>query len=213
MHVHSEYSPDSSNKIEEIAEKAGRLGIGVAVTDHNRIEGAVKLCKLKKVLVIPGIEVNSSEGLDLLFYFEELNRLVEFYEKIVLPNKKKNRFGDSKMPALDLLKEAKMYNGLGVIAHPYRITPRKLLRLFFSRKIKKIAETAEAIEAANSSCSKANNKKASELAKKINKSMVGGSDSHKIKTIGQVLTCVKDGKNVQFFLKQIRMKKNLIIKN
>ena len=60
-HFHSHY-PDGHNSIEAIAQKARQLGIGVAVTDHNEIRGAVEIAQYRDILSIPGIEMTSSEG-------------------------------------------------------------------------------------------------------------------------------------------------------
>ena len=89
MHVHTEFSPDSKSKAKDIIKRAEQLGIGIGIADHNQIKGAVKVCSSKKAIFIPGIEVNSTEGLDILFYFANLKDLKEFYKKTVEPNKKK----------------------------------------------------------------------------------------------------------------------------
>ena len=62
MHFHSRYS-DGANMIKSIVGRAKKLGIGIAVTDHNDIRGAVRLDNYKDdLLTIPGIEVTSQEG-------------------------------------------------------------------------------------------------------------------------------------------------------
>ena len=42
LHFHSHYS-DGFNTVKAIAHKAFELGIGIAVTDHNEIRGAVEI--------------------------------------------------------------------------------------------------------------------------------------------------------------------------
>ncbi|MCW4035082.1 MAG: PHP domain-containing protein, partial [Candidatus Bathyarchaeota archaeon] len=62
FHVHTCYSGDSTITLEQVVSYAKKRGLdGVAVTDHNTVEGALKL-KTKEILVIPGIEVSTSQG-------------------------------------------------------------------------------------------------------------------------------------------------------
>ena len=42
MHFHSHFS-DGLDSIDKIADRARKLNIGVAVTDHNEIQGALKI--------------------------------------------------------------------------------------------------------------------------------------------------------------------------
>jgi len=63
MHVHSCYSLDSLITPEELVFYAKKRGLnGIAVTDHDRLDGALKIAAETDFLVIPGIEVRSSEG-------------------------------------------------------------------------------------------------------------------------------------------------------
>ena len=71
-HFHSSYS-DGLNRIDKIVERARRLGIGIAITDHNEIRGALEIDQYKDVLSIPGIELTVAEGSHLLVYFYEQN--------------------------------------------------------------------------------------------------------------------------------------------
>ena len=42
LHFHSKYS-DGNNAVSSIAKRALELGIGIAITDHNEIKGAVEI--------------------------------------------------------------------------------------------------------------------------------------------------------------------------
>ena len=42
MHVHTHYT-DGLSSVEEIAHRVRELGIGIAITDHNDIRGAVEI--------------------------------------------------------------------------------------------------------------------------------------------------------------------------
>jgi predicted metal-dependent phosphoesterase TrpH len=62
LHVHTCYSRDSSITLQQVVSFAKKRGLdGVAVTDHNTVEGALKM-KTRDILVVPGIEVSTSNG-------------------------------------------------------------------------------------------------------------------------------------------------------
>jgi predicted metal-dependent phosphoesterase TrpH len=63
LHVHTCYSCDSIITPEDLVFYAKKRGLdGVAVTDHDRIDGALKIAKETDFLIIPGIEVSSLNG-------------------------------------------------------------------------------------------------------------------------------------------------------
>lgn len=69
LHVHTCYSPDSNTSLETVIEIARRRGLGmVAITDHNRLEGALRSWELAPELVIVGEEIRTTEG-ELLCFF------------------------------------------------------------------------------------------------------------------------------------------------
>lgn len=65
LHVHTHYSRDCSTTLEDIISfsKKKRLS-GVAITDHDTVEGALRLLNMESngLIVIPGIEVSTDEG-------------------------------------------------------------------------------------------------------------------------------------------------------
>ena len=63
LHVHSCYSNDSIITPEELVFYAKEHGLdAVAVTDHDRIDGALKIAEERDFLIIPGIEISSLNG-------------------------------------------------------------------------------------------------------------------------------------------------------
>lgn len=64
LHVHTRYSYDSTITLDEIVAYSQKRGLdGVAITDHDVVEGALKLVqKVKELVVIPGVEVTTSRG-------------------------------------------------------------------------------------------------------------------------------------------------------
>ena len=69
LHLHTCYSPDSNSSLESIIKRCQKLGIGcVAITDHNTIEGALRMKEIAPFPVIIGEEVMSSSG-EIIGYF------------------------------------------------------------------------------------------------------------------------------------------------
>jgi len=64
LHVHTNYSYDGFTKIDEAIACAKQRGLnGIAVTDHNTIEGALNALERKTdIIIIPGIEINTEKG-------------------------------------------------------------------------------------------------------------------------------------------------------
>src|SRR5262249_33452706 len=63
LHLHSRYSHDSSTKLESLIERCREVGLDrIALTDHNTVEGALKLAQLAPELAIVGEEAKTREG-------------------------------------------------------------------------------------------------------------------------------------------------------
>ena len=63
LHIHTHYSYDSLITPEELVYYARKHGLdAVAITDHDRIDGALKIAKETDFPIIPGIEVSSLNG-------------------------------------------------------------------------------------------------------------------------------------------------------
>ena len=72
LHVHTCYSPDSITSLEEVIEAVHRRGLHkIAVTDHNRLEGALRLREMSPKLVIVGEEIRTTVGELLCFFLEK----------------------------------------------------------------------------------------------------------------------------------------------
>jgi len=72
LHVHTCYSPDSLTSLESVIEIARQRGLDkVAITDHNRLQGALRLRELAPELVIVGEEIRTTEGELLCFFLTE----------------------------------------------------------------------------------------------------------------------------------------------
>ena len=72
MHIHTRHS-DAAISIPSLLTRAKQLGAGVAITDHNEIQGVIEAYQHSSgVLVIPGIELSALEGPHVLLYFLSL---------------------------------------------------------------------------------------------------------------------------------------------
>lgn len=221
MHIHTKYSHDSLTNIKHLLKKASELKIGLAITDHCRAEGAIEACKQKKVLVIPGIEVNSRENKEILLYFYSPRDLWDFYSKNIerqLLHLKHHKVGMAKTVAAfklglgmdEIVELADEYNCVKSIPHPFTFPRRRSHRFFTKSKRRKVLEKIDAIEVLNASMLPRMNKLAINWAVKEDKAYTGGSDAHIISEVGHALVACK-ADDVEGFLDYIRKKKNFVM--
>ncbi|HHE36705.1 MAG TPA: PHP domain-containing protein [Candidatus Woesearchaeota archaeon] len=219
MHVHSKYSHDTRTPLKSILNKAEKQGIGVAITDHVRAEGALEACKQRRVMIIPGIEVNSKENKELLLYFYSAKDLEEFYEKYVKNNRLPIREPRTSLTRMmrsvrvnmgmsDIIEKADKYSCLKSIPHPYTYPPRRSHRFFARRK--QLLRKVDAVEVMNASLLPRMNRLALRWASKFRKCVTGGSDAHLIREVGHVVVACK-AQTTEEFLDCIKKKKNLVI--
>jgi len=166
LHVHSIHSNDGSATPKEIIGQARKHGVnGLAVTDHNTLEGAIQArseaAGMKDFVVVRGIEVSAKEGHVLVYGIDE---------PIV-----------KGLPSADVVRRAIELGGIAVAAHPFRfwtgIGEKTLRKVDFA-----------AIEGLNSRSHKAANARAREIAVELRKPSIGGSDAHVLGMIGVGVT-------------------------
>lgn len=122
LHIHSfgqggSYDvTDSTMTPENIVDTAIEKGLSViAITDHNEIDNikrALTHSEGKNILVIPGIEVSTTQG-HLLLYFEGFNEIRNFYGKLTISEDKER----CSQGITECLTIAEQYGGIGVLAH------------------------------------------------------------------------------------------------
>ncbi|HNY94161.1 MAG TPA: PHP domain-containing protein [Flexilinea sp.] len=72
FHLHTEYSPDSIAKLEDLYQKAQKIGLGkLIITDHNTIAGAVKIQRKYPDFVVIGEEILTTSGEILAYFVQE----------------------------------------------------------------------------------------------------------------------------------------------
>ncbi|MFB0543676.1 MAG: CehA/McbA family metallohydrolase [Candidatus Bathyarchaeia archaeon] len=183
LHVHTVYSKDSLIEIEGLVPRCRAAGLdGVAVTDHETLEGAWRAAeRCGDLLVIPGMEVETQEGHILAL---DVERPVE------------RRLGFR-----DTIERIDELGGTAVVAHPF-----SLLKPLLDVDVL-AASKPDAIEVANAASFPYSwmlriNKA---LAERFNLPMTGGSDAHIPETIGRSYTVVdSDSRSISDILEAIR---------
>ncbi len=159
MHTHSVYSPDGEVPVKDMLKIARKKGLGgIAITDHNEIKGALEARKLGIILVIPGIEVSTSEGHVLAYGVDCLIPRGLGIEETI------ERIHDC--------------GGIAVAAHPYRFWSG------IGEKNTK-AHGFDAVEVFNGRCKANSNKRAEKLVRELNRPFTAGSDAHRDAEIGK----------------------------
>jgi predicted metal-dependent phosphoesterase TrpH len=156
LHLHSCYSDDAVGSPEEIIKSLRKRGLsGMALTDHNTIEGSLKARKIapKDFLVIPGLEISTADG-----HLLALN---------VTENIPKG------LSVEDTVERILNIGGVPVVPHLFR-----LLSGIKKEKLTAIHTKLSVIEVFNG-CSVPNtNLKTAKVAHEFNLGGTGGSDSH-----------------------------------
>lgn len=156
LHTHTHHSIDSTTDPQRVALIARRRGLsGVAVTDHNTIRGGVEAAKYAEngIHIIVGSEVKTTIGDMICLFLNEEIRSKDPFEAMSL---------------------AKLQGGITILPHPFRSKRSPEAEATFLEAAAKV----DAIEVLNGRTSPSSNEKALLLARKLNKPVVAGSDSH-----------------------------------
>ncbi len=180
LHVHSSHSGDSKNRIEEVLDACVRKGLsGVAIMDHNSLEGSRYALSLKRddILIVPGMEISSAKGHILAYNVqEEVPRELEVAETI------------------DRIREQ---GGIAVAAHPYRMWSG------LGEEVT-MANDFDAIEVHNGRSTHSNNDQAAKLAARMCRPFTAGSDSHEPSTVGKAyFVTSRDCHSVEDVIKEV----------
>ena len=187
LHVHSSCS-DGRDGVEAILEAAVTKKLdGIAITDHESLEGsfeAERIVQERKldILVVPGVEVSTSDGHLLALGIREL------------PLK-----GRSPEETIEFVHQR---GGIAIVSHPYHLFRHAMFRI----------PACDAVEVYNSKyIFGIANWWAKRKAEQLGLPMVAGSDAHMAKTVGLGVTIVEveddsgnDGGVVSAVLEAIR---------
>lgn len=211
LHFHTHYS-DGNNSIEEIAKQAGKLGIGVAITDHNEIKGAVEIDSYKDILSVPGIEITSKEGTHILVYFYDVKSLKRFYKNDVKPFLGDTVMSSTSLKMEEIIKRARAFKTVTVFAHPFSPVFTGIYNSYFpEERLDRLFKMIDGVEVINSGNLKKWNLKCALLGFNLNKAIAGGSDGHTLVYLGKVVSYAQCKNSRKAFLDAVRKKQNKVI--
>lgn len=201
-HFHTEYSMDAVSELKTVVKLCEKNNMGVAITDHNEIQGNLKAQKMKSkdTLIIPSMEITTKLGPHLIPYFYQTSDLKEFYDKHLSSGLKKNPFYSDK-DYFELVDILKSYNCLICAPHPYGPGSTGVMRI---KEYGELIKKMDLIEGINGINLRSWNEDAIKLAIKLNKPMTAGSDGHASFELDNCLTYVKCDNDVNSFLDQLK---------
>ena len=186
LHIHSKYSEDATGSPKDIIKILQKKGLqGMAITDHNTVEGGLKALKVKpkEFIVIPGVEISTKDG-----HMLALN---------VTENIKKH------LTAEETVEKIIDTGGLPVVPHLFRN-----MSGIKKEKLRNIRTKISTIEVFNSCSLPQTNLKTAKIAKEYGLGGTGGSDAHDPIYAGYAYTTVDNSDiNIDSILSEINKKK------
>jgi predicted metal-dependent phosphoesterase TrpH len=165
-HIHSNCSHDSLMRPGRILKQAKKAGLtGVAITDHDTIRGSLEARKLEKEIGVTVIP-----GVEILTDSGDIIGLL-INEEI-----RSHRWDE-------VIDEIREQGGVAVLPHPYRS----------HRNIHELAKAVDLIEVWNARSTVEQNERALQLAGRLQKPGMYGSDAHTYAEIGNVSALVDPG--------------------
>jgi len=186
LHIHTQYSEDATGSLKNLIKILQKKGInGMAITDHNTVEGALKAIKIKTkdFVIIPGVEISTKDGhliaLNIKQNIQKHLSVEETVEKII-----------------DI-------GGIPIAPHLFRN-----MSGIKKEKFKNIKSKVNAIEVFNSCSLPQTNLKTAKIAKEFSLGGTGGSDSHDPIYAGYAYTTINTTDiNIDSILSEIMNKK------
>lgn len=183
IHTHTFHSFDSKASFEEIEKKERSAGIDwIAVTDHDTIEGALRLRERGGLNVIVGEEISTLMG-DVIGLF---------LEEEIPPH----------LPVEETIDAIRSQGGLVYIPHPF--DRRRKTRLF-REALERCVDRVDIIEVWNGRVAHPkDNEKAAEFARAGGIVGVAGSDAHSIREFGRAWMVMDPFPTAASFLESLR---------
>jgi len=183
LHVHTCYSYDSLLSLQRLAEVVSRRGLdGIAVLDHDEIEGALRLRQWAPFKVIVGEEIGTAHG--------GIGAL--FVEQRISPH----------LSAEETIARIREQDGLVFIPHPLaRGVPGRIQE----RQLYELIDQIDLLEGYNARTPfAADDRRARQLAARHGLPVAAGSDGHFACEIGRAWTELDDFDTPQQFLANLR---------
>lgn len=173
LHLHTSASWDCLSDPRAVLERARAQGYGrIAITDHDQLETALELAERHPDRVIPGEEVRTKEGVDVigLYLSEEIPRGT---------------------PARETIDRIRAQDGIPYLPHPYATGKGAGGRLADA-----LAPLCDVVEVFNARLhSPELNQRAEELALRHGRLCAAGSDAHTLGEIGNAFVEVRPHRN------------------
>lgn len=210
-HFHTHYS-DGYNSVAAIVKKARQLNIGIAITDHNEIRGAVELDRCKNLLTIPGIEITSAEGTHILVYFYDVKAMKSFYKNDLRPNMGSDVMNSTALEMEEIIARARNFETVVVFPHPYSATFTGIHNSYFSEeRLDRLFKRVDGIEVINAENLNKWNLRSALLGFNLDIGVTGGSDGHRLAQMGKVVSYASCKKDRRAFLDAIRNKQTKVV--
>ena len=168
LHIHSKYSEDATGTPGEIIKILQKKGFhGMAITDHNTVEGSRKALQIKpkNFIVIPGVEISTADG-----------HIIALNLKEILPRG---------LPVTETVEHILDKGGTPIVPHLFRkmsgIKPQNL---------QIIHQKIPAMEVFNGCSLPKTNIRTAQIAEQFNLGGTGGSDAHDPLFVGYGYTIV-----------------------
>ncbi|TVP42271.1 MAG: PHP domain-containing protein [Gemmatimonadales bacterium] len=173
LHLHTRGSWDSLSDPDAVLARARQRGVGrIAVTDHNRLDVALAMAERHPDEVIPGEEVKTAEGIDVigLYLSEEIPKGT---------------------PMVETCRRIRAQGGIVYLPHPYAAGKGGS-----GRYAEELAPEVDVIEVFNARLrSRRANRRAAELADRTGRLRGAGSDAHTPGEVGNAWVEVQDHPN------------------
>jgi predicted metal-dependent phosphoesterase TrpH len=183
LHLHSSFSHDSRTSLEALIERSRNCGLDrIALTDHNTVEGALRLARIAPELTIVGEEAKTREG-----------------EVIGL-------FITRRLPPFLRPEEVHEMGGLTYVPHPFDRNRSH----FRAERIVELADRIDIIEVHNPWCEPGANAAAARMAAELNKVKATGSDAHSAHELGRSWMEMDDYADVADFLDKLKDARHVV---
>ena len=161
FHIHTKYSFDSLMDPKKVLKICKEIGVDtVCITDHNTILGSIKAKKFENEI---GVSVISGEEVRTQY-----GEVIGIYINEGIKSKDFD----------EVIDEIRSQGGLSVLSHPFR----------GHKKVEYLASRVDVIEVWNGHSTPDENAKAFELALKLKKPAIVGSDAHFYSEIKNAIT-------------------------
>ncbi|MBS3067548.1 PHP domain-containing protein [Candidatus Micrarchaeota archaeon] len=188
LHNHTKFSRDSFTDPKQLVNRALKIGLnGIAITDHNSIEGYLSLKSENRIRLICGEEIDIDNGEIIALFVNEKIKPGTLTE------------------VLDRIKEQ---GAISIIPHPFdRLRKHLDPTNINDSDLKRI----DGIEAYNSRIVLWKDvDKALSFAKSHNKTITAGSDSHFVSELGKGITIIPEFSDEEELRKHLLSRRTLI---